>query len=601
MFKKAFFSLIIASFVLGGVVLPQAPAKALPTCSDIKGGNVTFIVCEGKFIDHFWSNTKIYVAEQKYNAAGVWIEDTQQKWFVLVENQPSGKIFLTHRPDKYLELTYLGKGEADRALIKVDSNTTYQDSFWQPTPQSSQPVPQPQPDPQVPPTPPAISLELELTTDKNTYYSDEDVYVTAKTNQTVAWIQIIDLSTMQPIQDCFNANTCAVVKTDGYHQYDGASGQMTILAFSAIANLYCDDISQGNTCGGHYTTSQVNLAIIPTSNNLPIQLEKPVITYPTNNEKIYNNPDDNFFYGWFGAKTELKAKWNEVPEADRYEIAVEQDVTSCPAGTACPAMIVFEEKWHTGSFSGTVTPNVASYFYPGYYRFKIKAHNNADQESEWSDYVYFTIYNHGDKTDYNSAGDDGLYSGFKNNTITHNPTGIKATIENYDSGVVYLRLENANRDLIYVRKDKNYFVYSLTTGHKLRFYYEDINEEHGVFVRLITEEIDPSYAIQARDAKRLSDLKQIQTALELYYSDNGVYPVSGPIILGFDVTCLGQYGWGFNQCQSPYMGYVPKDPKQGYIYMYEGWSQTYVINAQLEGTIAGLSGIIYATPSGISM
>ena len=30
---------------------------------------------------------------------------------------------------------------------------------------------------------------------------------------------------------------------------------------------------------------------------------------------------------------------------------------------------------------------------------------------------------------------------------------------------------------------------------------------------------------KARDAKRKSELKQLQTALELYYSDNSAYPV----------------------------------------------------------------------------
>lgn len=32
--------------------------------------------------------------------------------------------------------------------------------------------------------------------------------------------------------------------------------------------------------------------------------------------------------------------------------------------------------------------------------------------------------------------------------------------------------------------------------------------------------------IKGRDARRLSDIKQIQTALELYYSDNNTYPVT---------------------------------------------------------------------------
>ena len=31
---------------------------------------------------------------------------------------------------------------------------------------------------------------------------------------------------------------------------------------------------------------------------------------------------------------------------------------------------------------------------------------------------------------------------------------------------------------------------------------------------------------KARDAKRLADMKQIRTALEMYYNDNGSYPDS---------------------------------------------------------------------------
>lgn len=34
---------------------------------------------------------------------------------------------------------------------------------------------------------------------------------------------------------------------------------------------------------------------------------------------------------------------------------------------------------------------------------------------------------------------------------------------------------------------------------------------------------------KARDARRISDVKQIQTALELFYNDTGGYPVSGSV------------------------------------------------------------------------
>lgn len=37
---------------------------------------------------------------------------------------------------------------------------------------------------------------------------------------------------------------------------------------------------------------------------------------------------------------------------------------------------------------------------------------------------------------------------------------------------------------------------------------------------------------RARDARRVSDVKQIQTALELYYNDVGIYPGGNPISTG---------------------------------------------------------------------
>lgn len=46
---------------------------------------------------------------------------------------------------------------------------------------------------------------------------------------------------------------------------------------------------------------------------------------------------------------------------------------------------------------------------------------------------------------------------------------------------------------------------------------------------------------RARDAKRISDVKQIQTALEMYYNDNGDYPstvTAGSSITGTSGTYL---------------------------------------------------------------
>lgn len=108
---------------------------------------------------------------------------------------------------------------------------------------------------------------------------------------------------------------------------------------------------------------------------------------------------------------------------------------------------------------------------------------------------------------------------------------------------------------------------------------------------------------KARDSKRLSDLKQIQTALELYYTDNNAYPVEATAInLGQTATiCLNSAaGFTTTGCATPYMGLVPTDPQstQNYVYTSADGS-TYTVVATLEGTVGSLSGAVTASPSGI--
>ena len=108
--------------------------------------------------------------------------------------------------------------------------------------------------------------------------------------------------------------------------------------------------------------------------------------------------------------------------------------------------------------------------------------------------------------------------------------------------------------------------------------------------------------VKARDAKRLSDLKQVQTALELYYTDNSAYPtVSSSVNLGSgSYACLNNSGWGATGCTNPYMGLVPSDPLATQNYAYVTASSTYTISATLEDTMNGLSDGITLSPSGIA-
>lgn len=106
---------------------------------------------------------------------------------------------------------------------------------------------------------------------------------------------------------------------------------------------------------------------------------------------------------------------------------------------------------------------------------------------------------------------------------------------------------------------------------------------------------------KARDSKRLSDLKQVQTALELYYTDNNQYPVANNQTLGAgNFSCLNAAGFAATGCANAYMGIVPSDPGSGN-YTYTAASNTdYAITAALEGTVNGLSGTITLTPEGLT-
>ena len=80
---------------------------------------------------------------------------------------------------------------------------------------------------------------------------------------------------------------------------------------------------------------------------------------------------------------------------------------------------------------------------------------------------------------------------------------------------------------------------------------------------------------RARDAQRKSDLRQISTALRLYYNDNSAYPVAGY----FDSL----WGIKWEEDTTVYMQVIPDDPlpSQGYRYEYVD-SDNYILSACLE-------------------
>lgn len=78
---------------------------------------------------------------------------------------------------------------------------------------------------------------------------------------------------------------------------------------------------------------------------------------------------------------------------------------------------------------------------------------------------------------------------------------------------------------------------------------------------------------KARDARRKSDLTQIQRALELYYNDFGHYPDdSNGRIAGCGAAGASACTWGsdFTSGSTVYMDQIPDERTNGYNYVYYG-------------------------------
>lgn len=99
---------------------------------------------------------------------------------------------------------------------------------------------------------------------------------------------------------------------------------------------------------------------------------------------------------------------------------------------------------------------------------------------------------------------------------------------------------------------------------------------------------------KSRDAKRVSDIKQIQTALELYYFDLGAYPTEATAITLGDSdhdTLSSTSGFADTAAGTTYMGKVPADPgvDSGYAYSYlSADGSSYTITFGLTGATGSL-------------
>ena len=106
--------------------------------------------------------------------------------------------------------------------------------------------------------------------------------------------------------------------------------------------------------------------------------------------------------------------------------------------------------------------------------------------------------------------------------------------------------------------------------------------------------------VKSRDAKRVADMRQMMSALELYYGDAGGYPTTGAVVPQGAIT----YG------TTTYMAVVPTNPSPmndntcpstNYAYTALNSGASYVITYCLGGNIGDLTvGTHHATPNGLN-
>lgn len=93
--------------------------------------------------------------------------------------------------------------------------------------------------------------------------------------------------------------------------------------------------------------------------------------------------------------------------------------------------------------------------------------------------------------------------------------------------------------------------------------------------------INPSAQFQkANDAKRKSDLSQMQKAIEQYYQDMGTYPISTADYKIKKSDSSDAVEW--ESTWAPYMANLPADPNVSKEYIYFSTGQAYYIYASLD-------------------
>ena len=119
----------------------------------------------------------------------------------------------------------------------------------------------------------------------------------------------------------------------------------------------------------------------------------------------------------------------------------------------------------------------------------------------------------------------------------------------------------------------------------------------GILASVVLVSLNSARA-KSRDARRIADVKQMQTGLELFFNDCSQYPDgAGGLTTGDSNGCTAPTTFG------SFMNPIPTNPSPGgaaYTYGSGTPFTTYTIGFTLEGPSGGLAGGAHtASPSGI--
>lgn len=105
---------------------------------------------------------------------------------------------------------------------------------------------------------------------------------------------------------------------------------------------------------------------------------------------------------------------------------------------------------------------------------------------------------------------------------------------------------------------------------------------------------------RARDAKRVADVRQIQTALEMYYNDIGVYPITASVTAGAVIQGTGIYLAAVPTPPTPANDGTCTTPAPNYTYTQTSSGASYTIRYCLGAAVNDVpAGFQMATPAGI--